>query len=130
MTGRAALLALPPTGSPAPPAKTLRWSSQGDTSSMDPHAQNESFTNAINGLIYEYLVDYDKNVKLSPALATDWKSTSPTTWVFNLRRGVKFSDGTPFTADDVVFSMERPKGSGTTFKLYSNQMGQARKIDD
>src|SRR6202007_2733141 len=51
-------------------AKTLRWSTQGDASTVDPHAQNESFTNAINGLVYEYLVDYDKDVKLAPALAT------------------------------------------------------------
>src|SRR5438477_12552326 len=80
-------------------AKTLRWATQGDTSTVDPHAQNESFTNAINGLVYEYLVDYDKDVKLSPALATSWKNTSPTTWVFYLRHDVKFSDGTPLTAD-------------------------------
>ena len=114
----------------AAPAKTLRWASQGDTSTVDPHAQNESFTNAINGLVYEYLVDYDKQVKLSPALATSWKNTSPTTWVFYLRRDVKFSDGTPFTADDVVFSYNRARESGSTFKLYSNQVGKPRKIDD
>ena len=114
----------------AVPAKTLRWSTQGDTSTVDPHAQNESFTNAINGLVYEYLVDYDKDVKLAPSLAVSWKNTSPTTWVFNLRRGVKFQDGTPFTADDVVFSYDRARESGSTFKLYSNQVGRARKIDD
>jgi peptide/nickel transport system substrate-binding protein len=112
------------------PAKTLRWSTQGDTSTVDPHAQNESFTNAINGLVYEYLVDYDKDVRLTPALATSWKNTSPTTWVFYLRRDVKFQDGTPFTADDVVFSYNRARESGSTFKLYSNQVGRPRKIDD
>ena len=111
-------------------AKTFRWSSQGDASTVDPHAQNESFTNAIVGLVYEYLVSYDKKVALTPQLATSWKNTSPTTWVFNLRRGVKFQDGTPFTADDVVFSFERAKLSGSTFKLYSNQAGTARKVDD
>ena len=111
-------------------AKTLRWSTQGDASTVDPHAQNESFTNAINGLVYEYLVDYDKDVKLAPALATSWRNTSPTTWVFQLRRGVKFQDGTPFTAADVVFSYNRARESGSTFKLYSNQVGRPRKIDD
>ena len=114
----------------AVPAKTLRWASQGDTSTVDPHAQNESFTNAINGLVYEYLVSYDKAVNLTPQLAESWKNTSPTTWVFNLRKGVKFSDGTPFTADDVVFSYNRAVQSGATFKLYSNQVGKPRKIDD
>jgi peptide/nickel transport system substrate-binding protein len=111
-------------------AKTLRWSTQGDTSTVDPHAQNESFTNAINGLVYEYLVTYDMDVRLAPALATSWKNTSPTTWVFSLRRGVRFQDGTPFTADDVVFSYNRARESGSTFKLYSNQVGRPRKIDD
>ena len=94
----AALIACNPAG-----AKTLRWAAQADSSTVDPHAQNESFTNAINGLVYEYLVSYDKAVNLTPQLAESWKNTSPTTWVFYLRKGVKFSDGTPFTADDVVF---------------------------
>ena len=130
MIRRAILLLLALAVSTAAPAKTLRWSSQGDASTIDPHAQNESFTNAITGLVYEYLVSYDKKVQLTPQLATSWKSTSPTTWLFQLRRGVKFQDGSPFTADDVVFSFERAKLSGSTFKLYSNQAGTARRIDD
>ena len=69
-------------------------------------------------------------MKLAPALATSWKNTGPTTWVFSLRRGVRFQDGTPFTADDVVFSYNRARESGSTFKLYSNQVGRPRKIDD
>ncbi|HEY4999723.1 MAG TPA: ABC transporter substrate-binding protein [Usitatibacter sp.] len=114
----------------AAPAKTFRWSSQGDASTVDPHAENEGFTNAITSLVYETLVGYDKNVELTPLLATSWKNTSPTTWRVNLRRGVRFQDGGPFTADDVVFSFERAKQSGSTFKLFSNQAGAARKIDD
>ena len=112
------------------PAKHFRWGSQGDTSTLDPQAQNETFTNGINGLIYEYLVTYDKKLDLSPALATSWKNTSPTTWVFQLRRDVKWHDGSSFSADDVVFTMERAKQSGTTFKMYSNQAGVAKKVDD
>lgn len=111
-------------------ARNFRWSSQGDASTIDPHAQNESVTNAIAGLVYETLTGYDKKVELKPLLATSWKNTSPTTWVFQLRRDVKFQDGSPFTAEDVVFSFERAKQSGSTFKLYSNQSGVARRIDD
>ena len=122
----AALLAV----ASAAPAKNFRWAAQIDTSTLDPHAQNELYTNILNNLVYEYLVSYDKNVELTPVLAVSWENTSPTTWKFSLRRDVKFQDGTPFTADDVVFSFERAKQSGTTFKLYSNQAGVARKLDD
>src|SRR6188474_3038644 len=88
-------------------AKTLRWSSQGDYLTADPMAQNELLTNSINGHVYEPLIMRDKNLKLIPALAVSWKQTGPTTWVFNLRKDVKFHDGSPFTADDVVFSIKR-----------------------
>lgn len=127
---RALLFACILAVSAAAPAKHFRWAAQSDTSTLDPHAQNELYTNALNNLVYEYLVSYDKQVRLTPVLATSWQITSPTTWTFNLRRDVKWQDGTPFTADDVVFSFERAKQSGTTFKLYSNQAGVARKIDD
>ena len=111
-------------------AKTFHWSSQGDASTLDPHAQNETFTNTINNLVYEYLVTRGKDMKMGPALATSWKSTGPTTWIFNLRRGVKFHDGSDFTADDVVFSFDRARLSAVTFKLYANQSGTVRRIDD
>ena len=55
--------------------------------------------------IYEPLVRRDKDLKLEPALATSWEQTSPTVWRFHLRPGVKLQDGSPFTADDVLFSL-------------------------
>ena len=112
------------------PAKNFRWASQGDASSMDPHATNELITGAINNLSYEGLTRYDEKLNLAPGLATSWKNTAPTTWLVTLRRGVKWQDGTDFTADDVVFSFARAKKSGSTFRLYSNQAGVPRRIDD
>ena len=91
-------------------AKTLRWSSQGDYLTGDPHAQNEILTNSINGHVYESLVLRGKKLELQPGLAVSWKQTSPTVWVFNLRKGVKWHDGSDFTADDVVFSIKRAQG--------------------
>jgi peptide/nickel transport system substrate-binding protein len=111
-------------------AKHFRWASQGDASSLDPHAQNEGLTNQVNAMVYEPLLQYDKQMKLVPALATSWENPQPNRWIFHLRRGVKFQDGTPFTADDVVFSFDRAKYTTASFKLYANEVGTARKLDD
>src|SRR5689334_24103171 len=89
--------------------KTLRWAGRGDLQTTDPHSQNENLTNNINILVYEALIERDKKLALRPSLAESWQQTSPTTWRFKLRAGVKFHDGTPFTADDVVFSYERAR---------------------
>src|SRR5690349_24924624 len=90
-------------------AKTLRWANRGDMQTTDPHPQNEGLTNNINSLVYEFLLDRDKQLKLQPRLAVSWQKVNDTTWRFKLRPGVKFHDGTPFTADDVVFSFERAR---------------------
>ena len=111
-------------------ARNFRWATQGDPASLDPHAQNENLTNQVNAMVYETLLAYDKEMRLVPWLATSWENPSPNTWIFHLRRGVKFSDGTAFTADDVVFSFERVKGTSGSFKLYSTDSGIARRIDD
>src|SRR5688500_14135207 len=111
-------------------AKTLRWSSQGDYLTADPMAQNELLTNSINGHVYEPLIMRGKKLELIPALAVSWKQTAPTKWEFKLRQGVKFHDGTPFTADDVVFSIKRGQGPTPNFRVYANAVGEPRKIDD
>ncbi len=115
---------------PAAGAAHFRWATQGDASSLDPHAQNENLTNQVNAMVYEQLLQYDKDMKLVPWLATSWENPSPDKWIFHLRRDVKFHDGTPFTADDVVFSFERVKGTLSSFKLYATDSGTPRKIDD
>src|SRR5262245_4799867 len=99
-------------------AVTFRWSSVSDHSSADPHGQNQIVNNAINGQVYEPLVKRGKKLEIIPGLAESWSQVSPTVWRFNLRRGVKFHDGTPFTADDVVFSIKRAAGDTSTFRVY------------
>lgn len=111
-------------------AKTLRWSSAGDIATHDPHAQNESFNNQFNGQIYEQLLARDKTMKLIGNLATDWKQTSPTTWIFHLRKGVKWHDGSKFSADDVVFSILRTQADTSQMKVYGNALGKPKKIDE
>src|SRR5450830_174935 len=111
-------------------AATLRVANQGDALAMDPHSLNESLQLSVLGNVFEPLVTRDRNFKLTPALATDWKQTSPTVWRFNLRKGVQFHDGTPFTADDVIFSYERAKGDGSDLKSYVGQIKEIKKIND
>ncbi|MGE5202889.1 MAG: ABC transporter substrate-binding protein, partial [Acidobacteriota bacterium] len=88
-------------------AATFRWASDVDSSSMDPYAREETFLLSFDSNIYEPLARRDKDLKLEPALALSWTQTSPTVWRFVLRRNVRFQDGTPFTADDVLFSFDR-----------------------
>ena len=111
-------------------AQTVRIGNQGDALSMDPHSLNESLQLSVLGNIYEPLVSRDKDLKLVPALATSWKQTSPTVWRFELRKGVKFHDGKPFTADDVVFSLARGAGDGSDMRSYTNDFKEVRKIND
>ncbi len=111
-------------------AVTLRVGNQGDALSLDPHSLNESLQLTVVGNVYEPLVTRDRSYKLAPSLATDWKQTSPTVWRFNLRKGVQFHDGSPFTADDVIFSYERAKGDGSDMKSYVGQIKEIKKIND
>ena len=110
-------------------AKTVRVANQGDAQSMDPHSLNESMQLSFTGNVYEPLVARDKKLGLVPGLATRWTQTSPTVWRFELRRNVTFHDGTPFTADDVVFSFKRVAGEGSDMKSYTASVKDVRKVD-
>lgn len=111
-------------------AQTLRWASQGDPQTMDPHSQNESMTNMMNGQVYERLIRRDQNLNIVPGLATEWAQTGPLTWRFKLRQGVKFHDGTPLTADDVVFSIKRGQEPTSQINNYATAVGEPVKIDE
>lgn len=111
-------------------AQTLRWSSQGDAQTMDPHSQNELLTNSINGQVYDTLVARDKQLNIVAALATEWTQVNPTLWRMKLRSGVKFHDGGAFTADDVVFSIVRAQHTASPFRAYAMALGAPRKVDD
>jgi len=111
-------------------AVTLKWAAQNDILTMDTHSQNHATTNGILQHVYEGLVRFDKKFGVEPALATSWKFTSPTEVRFNLRKGVKFQDGSPFTADDVVFSYGRILQPQGTMQIYVAGVKEVKKIDD
>lgn len=78
-----------------------------DASSLDPAGQNDLPSDQRRNVIYEGLFYLDEDLNPQPRLATDYEQTDDTTWVFNLREGVKFHDGTDFNADAVKASFER-----------------------
>jgi len=111
-------------------AQTIRIANQGDALSLDPHSLNESLQLSVTQNVYETLTGRNKDLSLAPLLATSWKQTSPTVWRFELRKGVQFHDGTPFTADDVLFSFARAAGEGSDMNSYTNDIKEVRKSGD
>ena len=110
-------------------AKTLRWASQGDALTLDPHSQNEGPTTSMAQHFYDPLIQRDPTLRKTPNLAVSWKTIAPDTWEFKLRAGVKFADGTPFTADDVVFSFQRALAPSSDFKTYIASIKEVKAID-
>jgi peptide/nickel transport system substrate-binding protein len=110
-------------------AQTLRWAAQNDVLTLDPHSQNHSTTSALLQHTYEGLTRYSPTYQVVGALATDWKAITPTQIRFNLRKGVKFQDGTPFTADDVVFSFSRINSPHSTLKPFVAGINEIKKVD-
>ena len=113
-------------------AETLRWARAGDSLTLDPHSQNEGPTHALSHQIYEPLISPDMEAKQIPALATEWgvKEGNPNVWVFKLREGVKFHGGEDFTAEDVVFSINRAKQESSDMKELLVTIKEIRAVDE
>ena len=111
-------------------SQTLRYANQGELKSLDPYTLKETTTIAHHAHVYEGLVTRDKELKIVPALAESWETLTPTHWRFHLRHNVKFHNGDPFTADDVIFSAQRVRANGSNF--LSNVPPDAKfvKVDD
>ena len=90
-------------------ANSLKWSMPGDSLTLDPHAQNEGPTHMVSRQVYEGLVTPGINMEILPQLAESWVATADDTWIFNIRRGVMFHDGSSLTAGDVAFSINRAR---------------------
>src|SRR4051812_31073895 len=79
-----------------------------DVTSIDPHSNNAAPNNSIAEQIFNKLIENDAKQIQKPGLAESWRTIDDLTWEFKLRRGVKFHDGSDFTAADVAYSIERP----------------------
>jgi len=113
-------------------AQTLTIGVRGGPDSMDPHYSALGSHAEAAKHIFDTLVWADEKLQLSPSLAESWKPIGETTWEFKLRKGVKFHDGSDFTAEDVKFSIERmPIVTGpTTTAIYVRRVAAVKIIDD
>lgn len=126
------LAALLATLMPAPAleAKTLRYASQDDPQTIDPHSANLLATSRVTGNVYEPLVWRDEKWQVIPWLATSWQQVNDRTWRFKLRENVKFHDGAVMNADDVVFSVERALSPNSQMRTALQGVEGAKKIDN
>ncbi len=128
---RAALLAAALAAGLAAAAqgRTLRYASAFEPGTMDPHSVATVYNGRVLNQIYDHLVARNEDFVIEPSLALSWALVDPTTWRFRLRPGVKFHDGTPFSADDVVFSLERALSATSSVKNNLPNVTGARKVD-
>jgi peptide/nickel transport system substrate-binding protein len=104
-------------------AKTLFHGAASEPRSLDPYFHNETPTNSMNGNIYDALTRFDSELNVHPGLAEKWENPDSLTWIFYLRKNVKFHNGAPFTAEDVKFSIERAQNwAKSGFKSTVNKV--------
>jgi peptide/nickel transport system substrate-binding protein len=111
-------------------AASIKWSMPGDSLTLDPHAQNEGPTHMVSRQVYEGLVTPGINMEILPQLATSWEATDSDTWVFTIRSGAKFHDGSTLTASDVAFSINRAKTAPSDMVDLIKSVKSAKAIDD
>ncbi|MDO5689809.1 MAG: ABC transporter substrate-binding protein [Tissierellia bacterium] len=118
-------------GEAAPDGKMIVIAVSSDTLSFDPHIQNEEITDEINLHIFETLFDNDENLNVVPGLCESYEQKDDLTWVFHLRQGVKFSNGSDFNADDAIFSLERAiSWEKSNYKGDTSSIESLAKVDD
>ncbi|MDP3619213.1 MAG: ABC transporter substrate-binding protein [Ramlibacter sp.] len=116
---------------PAVHAKPFKWSSASDIPTLDIHSQNNALGNGVHAAIYDSLVYYNSQTfKAEPQLATAWREISPTQIRFTLRSGVKFSDGSPLTAEDVIYSINRAMSKTSNYTVYTQGIDRVVKVND
>jgi peptide/nickel transport system substrate-binding protein len=112
-------------------ARTLRIASQNDPGTMDPHAIATLYNNRVLSQVYETLVERDEQFDVAPRLALSWTVLDKGAgWRFKLRPNVRFHDGAPFTADDVVFNVKRALDPLSAMKSTLPEVTGARKVDE
>jgi peptide/nickel transport system substrate-binding protein len=129
ITGLTIVIALATIG-PAAAENVLRFTGKdAGAATMDPHSYASEDNKVATKQVYEALLDIDSNLAIVPQLATAWKIVDLTHWDFELREDVRFQNGTPFTAEDVVFSIERAQAETSDFQRYVDGIAAVEAID-
>lgn len=97
---------------------TLTFAIDREPLSLDPVDPTVNVKGMIQSCVYDRLLTFDQNLIPTPCLAESWKQLDDLTWRFNLRRGVKFHDGSEFTSRDVLFSLRRLTAKGSAAAKY------------
>ena len=112
-------------------AETFRWASVTDPQTMDPHAVSSAPVLGFLNNVYEGLVRRDKDMRIEPSLAVSWEPIGDGEgWRFRLREGVKFHDGSDFTAEDVKFSYERAASEESDVSSWFAPVSEVVVVDD
>ncbi len=100
-------LALLPACAPRGAKSTLTVVQGSDILTLDPNSKFEVVSDTVSMNLFDSLLRFDQHMTLQPSLAVRWENPNEKTWRIHLRPGVKFHDGSPLTADDVVFTFRR-----------------------
>jgi len=114
-------------------AQDLTIGRSSEQSSLDPQFSRTGNNQMTSIMLFDRLVEFDPNLQVSPGLAESWEVVDPTTWTVHLRPGVKFHDGSAFTADDVIYSLERADEVPNSPAPYTDMVSAVasmEKIDD
>jgi peptide/nickel transport system substrate-binding protein len=114
---------------PAAAENVLRWSSDVGALTFDPHSANHGPSIVQRDPVYERLLTTSARLEVVPQLALAWRPIDPLTWEFELRQGVRFHDGSSFTAEDVVFSLERARAEHSQYADYFAAISDVRASD-
>ena len=117
-------------GAQAASAAPFTWASASDALSMDPQAANDVVSASVQGVVYEPLVGFSRALEPEPVLATRWERVADDRWRFHLRPGVRFSEGQPFTAADVVFTISRGLSPTADTRQELTSIKEAVAVDD
>ena len=111
-------------------AQTLRIAMAAEPTSADPQQYAAAPNSTLHDHVFESLVKLDARLKVQPALAVSWSRRDDRTWVFRLREGVRFHNGQPFTANDVVFSYCRILNNDSELAVsYSSYVRRMTRVE-